>query len=215
MNIYKKIYDKLCKNGKNLKEHYAPKSNIHKHHIRPKHAGGLDKNSNFTYLTVREHIIAHFLLWKIYQSPNDLRAMKMLGAELTPKQRSIVGKYCHENGIGFHSKKYQNNKQWHLDRAKKSSETQRKNKIGAFFDPELKKEIASKGGKEGVKTQRKNKIGAFFDPELKKEIASKGGQALKGLICVTNGKHRTRIKPELLNKYISEGYKKGFTLYDI
>ena len=71
---------------------YGPKSGIHKHHIIPKHRGGKDTVDNFTYLTVREHIIAHFLLWKIHGSPNDLRSMHMLGANLTPKQRKILRK---------------------------------------------------------------------------------------------------------------------------
>lgn len=213
MSIYITIYNNLCKKGKLLKEHYKPKSNIHAHHIIPKHSGGADDANNLTYLTIRQHIIAHFLLWKIYKNFNDLRSMKMLGAKLNYKQRSIIGKKCRENKIGYFNDKYQKDPNWHKNRTDKSTATQRKNKVGAFFDPTLRKEICSKGGKAAAISQKMNKTGAFQNPELQKKIASLGGKSLKGLICVTNGKHRTRIKPHLLKEYESIGYKRGFTLF--
>jgi len=62
------------------------------------------------------------------------------------------------------------------------------------------------------KTQIKNKIG-IFDSNKRTEYAKLGGQSLKGMICVTNGIHRTRIKPHLLDEYVSNGYRLGFTLF--
>ena len=54
----------------------------------------------------------------------------------------------------------------------------------------------------------------FFEhPENFKKFSSLRGKAIKGLICVTNGGHRTRIRPEKLQEYISKGYRKGFTLH--
>lgn len=79
MSIYRKIYNNLCQKGCQLKEHYGPGLGLHRHRILPGHSGGTYEESNCTYLTPREHIIAHFLLWKLYKNPNDLRSMNMLG----------------------------------------------------------------------------------------------------------------------------------------
>jgi len=52
----------------------------------------------------------------------------------------------------------------------------------------------------------------IHDPANFQKYASLGGKALKGMICVTNGVHRTRIRPDKLQEYISNGYRKGFTV---
>lgn len=57
---YKLIYDKLIASGSKEK---FPLS--HGHHIIPKHIGGTDDEWNFVFLTVRQHALAHRLLWKI------------------------------------------------------------------------------------------------------------------------------------------------------
>ena len=101
MNIYHNIYYNLCESRKQLKYKWVKDSGLHRHHIIPVHSGGTDDEVNFTYLTIREHIIAHFLLWKMNNNPNDLRSMKMLGANITPTQRKIIGEYCRDNNIGF------------------------------------------------------------------------------------------------------------------
>lgn len=102
--LYTKIYKNICEKGKfNKKVYESKEQNLHKHHIIPKHMGGHDIEENYTYISVREHIICHFLLWKIYRLPNDLRAMKMLGANLSKEHRRIVGIWCKENKIGYHA----------------------------------------------------------------------------------------------------------------
>jgi len=185
---------------------WKPSSNLHRHHIIPKHAGGTDDISNFTYLTIREHIIAHYLLWKIYKSPNDLRAMYMLGANLTSHQRKITGEYCRDNDIGFFSKSLEERNEWR----RMGAATQIKNMIG-IHNPDKFKEHASLGGKIGAQSQMKAGI-AIFNKEKRSEYASLGGKSLIGMICVTNGKHRTRIRQERLNEFLSNGYRLGFTL---
>lgn len=200
------IYNNLCHRGCQLKESWYKGSNIHKHHIIPKHFGGLDEESNYTYLTIREHIIAHYLLWKIHRNPNDLRSMKMLGANLTYQQRKIVGEWCRDNKIGFHSVTPEQKREW----AMKGIETQIKNEIG-IHNPKNFKKNASIGGKIGSRSQINQGI-AIFDKKQRLKYASLGGKSLKGMICVTNGKHRTRIKPEKIEEYLKNGYKKGFTL---
>lgn len=112
MDIYSKIYYTLCQKRKQLINEWVSGSNLHRHHIIPKHSGGTDNLENYTYLTIREHIIAHFLLWKMHKNINDLRAMKMLGAKLTTQHRKIIGKWCHENKIGFHNATPEERNMW-------------------------------------------------------------------------------------------------------
>lgn len=204
--FYNKVYYNLCMSKSTIINEWKPGSNLHRHHIIPKHAGGTDDSSNFTYLTIREHIIAHYLLWKIYKSANDLRAMHMLGANLTVHQRKITGEYCRDNDIGFFSKSLEERNEWR----RKGATTQINNMIG-IHNPDKFKEHASLGGKIGAQSQMKMGVG-IFNKEKRSEYASLGGKSLIGMICVTNGKHRTRIRLERLNEFLSNGYTLGFTL---
>lgn len=162
--IYYNIYHKLCKSKKNLKEHYKTGSGLHRHRINPGHAGGKYTEDNITYLTPREHVIAHYLLWKIYGNPNDLRSMNMLGAKLSVEQRKIVGKWCYENKIGFH--KYHGT-DFHREYSKKGLETQRKsyeetgNKQNFYYwsTKEGIKERASMGGSASWEVQKRERNG--------------------------------------------------------
>lgn len=212
--FYKNIYDNLCLKNKHRKKEWKKESNLHRHHIIPKHHNGKNNDDNYTYLTIREHIIAHFLLWKIYNNPNDLRSMNMLGACLTFKQRQQIGIFCRDNEIGFFAEKYkEKRKEWQ----KKGLQTQKnniddKNSFYYWSTKEGRKKRASMGGKKGGTIQKQNKIG-FFNLENRKKWAKMGGESLKGMICVTNGTHRTRIKPEKLDEYMSKGYILGFKLF--
>lgn len=211
MSIYSQIYYKLCNSKSQLKESWVRGSGLHRHHIIPKHSGGKDEETNYTYLTPREHQIAHFLLWKIYHNVNDLRSMKMLGARLTLLQRKQIGLFCRDNKIGLFSEQYKLDKNKQTERCKKSANTQKENQIGTF-EPSFRKKWASEAGKIGGTTQKLNNQG-IHNPENFKKYASLGGKALSGFVCVTNGKHRTRIKPEMLQSYLDKGYIKGFTLF--
>lgn len=204
--MYLEIYEALCNKNRIRREGLS----LHEHHIIPRHSGGQDDESNYTYLTPREHQIAHFLLWKINRNPNDLRSMKMLGARLTKEQRRIIGLWCRDNDIGMHSAAYRSNKQANIERTKKSAATQKERGVGTF-DPEYRKVIASRGGTIGGKSQKEAKIG-IHDPANFKKNSSLGGKSIIGMICVTNGQHRTRIRPEKLEEYLTAGYVKGFTL---
>jgi hypothetical protein len=119
--MYQTIYHNICERGCQRKKQYTKHSGLHKHHIKPKHSGGKDDDNNFTYLTEREHIIAHYLLWKINHNENDIWAAQFLKAksfipkEIRKKQASkggkIGGKKQAELGLGFHQ--YKNNPELH------------------------------------------------------------------------------------------------------
>jgi len=200
----KTIYHHLCQSRKCLKEYYGRGSGLHKHHIIPTHSGGLDDESNYTYLTPREHQIAHYLLWRIYRNPNDLRSMKMLGAKLTPLQRKITGEFCRDNNIGFFGADELLKNEWR----KKGAYSQVFNKIG-IHNPDNFAKYASLGGKAGAAAQIKNKIGIHTDNQTKRsEWASLGGKAHIGKKCMYKPGDTTfkKVKPEDINKYLIEGY---------
>jgi len=79
MNIYNTLYHNLVESHRCLKEQWVPiGSGLDRHHIIPRHAGGTDDESNFTYLTHREHIAAHWLLWKIHGRDGDKAAWRVM-----------------------------------------------------------------------------------------------------------------------------------------
>jgi hypothetical protein len=84
MDIYTVIHDNLVNSRKHLKEEWKPVgSTLERHHIVPRHTGGLDEESNYTYLTLREHIIAHWLLWKLHgRSEDRIACLAMRGKNI-------------------------------------------------------------------------------------------------------------------------------------
>ena len=56
---------------------------LHKHHIVPKHMGGLgpghpQEHLNIMELSREDHAIAHLILYKLYGNNNDLRSAVLL-----------------------------------------------------------------------------------------------------------------------------------------
>jgi hypothetical protein len=100
MSFYKRVYDSICNKGKLMLSEWSLDTNLkyHKHHIVPRHMNGTDNESNYTYLTIREHYLAHWLLWKINGNYKDLCASYLLqnkdnkSAEVRKIWASIGGK---------------------------------------------------------------------------------------------------------------------------
>ena len=86
MNSYNIIYKNLVSSHQHLKEEWKPVgSGLERHRIIPGHQGGTYEESNCTYLTHREHIIAHWLLWKINGLEKDFLAFRLMkGIEQWP-----------------------------------------------------------------------------------------------------------------------------------
>lgn len=66
---YKNRYDKFIKQIKSLEQRSLDEY-TEVHHIQPKCLKGTDNKNNLIILTLREHFLAHWLLWKAY--PNYL-----------------------------------------------------------------------------------------------------------------------------------------------
>jgi hypothetical protein len=168
--------------------------------------GGTDEKNNLTCLTIREHIIAHFLLWKINKNPNDLRSMNMLGARLTTEQRRTVGLFCRDNNIGFFCASSSQKEEWRA----KGRETMKKNKIGIYTDDkDNRKKWTSNAGKAGAKSQKENLIG-IHNPENFSKFASKGGKAMKDIVCIHKEGVKTKVYPPQLQTYLDDGWQLGW-----
>lgn len=207
---YLSVYNNLCSSRSQLKEHWTSGSGLHRHHIIPRHMGGEDTDENFTYLTPREHVIAHFLLWKIYKNPNDLRSMHMLGAKLTVEQRKIVGYFCRDNNIGFFSASEEDRKRWRLNGLQTQKNSGDTNSFYFWSTEEGRKKRASMGGKVGSRVQIEKKI-AIFDPEVQRKAAVLGAKSHKGKRCMYLPGDSTfiRVLQSDIERRLSEGYVFG------
>jgi HNH endonuclease len=206
-SIYSSIYNNLCSSRVHLKETWKPGSNLHRHHIVPKHSGGTDDESNFTYLTIREHIIAHFLLWKMHRNPNDLRSMHMLGAKLTSRQRKIIGEFCRDNNIGFYSATLEQKLEW----SNLGRKTMKEKSIGMYgFTYEQRSQWNAQF--KLFKNWKGNDVWKFWmSPEGRKIRASMGGKAMKGrkAMFIPGQKEFKRVKIEEIAEHLSIGYVFG------
>jgi hypothetical protein len=208
--MFNQIYSNLCEGNKSRKENYRKYSGLHEHHITPKHMGGDNSEENLTYLSVREHIIAHYLLWKIYKNPNDLRSMKMLGANLSSQHRKITGEFCRDNQIGFFSSPIDERKEWQIKGIESQKQDYLNNKTKNFYywsTEEGRKERASLGGKQRASAE----FSYWASKEGRQERASLGGKAHKGkkVMHLPGTKGWKRILPEEISTKLNEGWKFG------
>lgn len=203
----KSIYTNLCESRKTRVNEYTPGSGLHAHHIIPKHMGGEDSPSNLTYLTVREHILAHKLLWKIHKNPNDLRSMHMLGANLTPEQRRITGEFCRDNNIGFFGASAEQKREWRKKGVESQKETGSKQSFWWWSTPEGRRERSSMGGKAAHKSGNSWNL-SMVSKEHHSEIASMGAKSHKGKRAMhkPGDKSFIRVAPEDFDQRLSEGY---------
>jgi hypothetical protein len=175
MKFYTQLYHNLCVKGKLNKEHYGPGSGLHAHHIIPRHTGGTDDPHNYTFLTVREHVIAHYLLWKMHRNPNDLRSMHMLGANLSPAFRKITGVFCRDNNIGIHAADSEQRAEW--GRLAYEKNIQEQTAFAYWASPEGRKQRASMGGKASLISGNNKEFAYWMSPEGVKKRAQMGAAA--------------------------------------
>lgn len=104
---YQKIYEDLISDAK-----INPKSDSYKelHHIIPICLGGSNDKDNLVYLTARQHYLAHWLLYKLYKTPNLIYAWhSMSRVGVGQEKRSINSHlfcYCRKELKLVLSKKY-------------------------------------------------------------------------------------------------------------
>ena len=157
MSIYTAIHDNLVNSRKHLKEEWKPVgSGLERHHIVPRHIGGLDEEANYTYLTHREHIIAHWLLWKLHGRSEDKIA------HLSMRAKDIKVAYHSKESRRKMSEAKKNFVPW--NKGKKTGD--KCSRKGFKFSEESKKKMSdarkgrapwNKGKKIGDKCKPKNK----------------------------------------------------------
>ena len=123
----------------------------HRHHIIPKHMGGGDSEGNIERITVPEHADRHEALWLEHGRIQDYWAMCLLRSDNWSadkvRVRQSQGGYVQgrRNAESGHMARIQKMVD-HSAAGKKGSATCKERGVNAFFDPELKKDIAKLGG---------------------------------------------------------------------
>jgi hypothetical protein len=165
--------------------------------------GGSDEPSNLIELTVEEHAEEHKKLFLLYGKHDDYVAWKALSGVIGKEE--LISELCRLGG---------------LQQGKINSETGHMKNI--------QKIGASIGGKRSAEVCREKQTNAFFNPELRLEIAKLGGKAqgkinsesghLKnisklskrntGMFWITNGCDNKMIKTE---SEMCDGWHKGKT----
>ena len=108
---YQKVYNDLMQSRLSIKKdrHIERKngSYFEGHHIIPKSKGGTGlssrglNNDNIVYLTAREHFLAHWLLWKIYQDRSTALAFHKMISNNKNQNRIISSKGYEEARLAF------------------------------------------------------------------------------------------------------------------
>jgi len=94
--IYKNLIDKaILENRIRSTEIY-----YENHHIIPKHMGGDNLEDNLVLLTFKEHILAHYLLWRIYGCEGDklMYSLRNLQTEEAQRLRVKLAVAANRNG---------------------------------------------------------------------------------------------------------------------
>ena len=92
-NTYINAYELLCESNKHKEEEWKPVgSGLSRHRIIPGHTGGEYTDDNCTYLTLDQHALAHWLLWKLYRRPQDHLAYKLMLGVDPEHYPSMLGK---------------------------------------------------------------------------------------------------------------------------
>jgi len=197
-SIYTQIYDNLVEKGKaqTLKEQWEQVgSGLERHHIIPKHQSGTDDESNFTYLTHREHIAAHFLLWKINGHTEDQSAYKMM-----------KGTKCYPSRLGAkHTEESKRRISESKKGKKKSEETRRRiseSKKGKKKSEETRRRMSeSHKGKKLSEEHKRNLSEAGKGKKISEEQKRKHSETMKGRKL---SEETRRKQSDSLKKYWAE-----------
>jgi len=101
------IYDNLIQRAKSESRTRSNETYYERHHIIPRYMNGSDDEENLVLLTFREHVIAHYLLWRMYGNKEDQLMYKMRSGQREEAQRVRVELAVEANrngGNGFWKK---------------------------------------------------------------------------------------------------------------
>jgi hypothetical protein len=189
---YAKNYNYYIEYVKTLNRYKKGDIYYEAHHIYPKSMGGLDDNSNIVLLTAREHYLAHYLLWKIYNNKEMSNAFLLMNNR---NKKTILNSKMYEILKKEHSK----NISTVFSKANKINKIGNKNFLGKKHSDETKIKLSEKalGRKHSDETKQKmsetrkghrpwNK-GFNHTDESKRKISN----ATKGINNPFYGKHHS------------------------
>jgi len=168
------------------------------HHKTPIHAGGVDGLDNLVCLDKDSHAQAHLDLYEKYDNFRDLCAYYMIGYNFTKAHEissseggKLGGQIVYEKQIGIF-RDDDERLEWASMGGSAAQETLKREQKSAFYDPELKREISSKGGKNGRFSKEYLKRQGIQNPEevLREEQSNrgkKGGKGNAGFIWMNDG----------------------------
>ena len=99
LNPYENFIQKLKNEEKNKKDDTGKVLiGIEKHHILPRFDGGTDDPSNLVLVSIKEHVIAHWLRWRVLEKPQDYAAFlfRIGDTEEAIAQRNLAIKAARE-----------------------------------------------------------------------------------------------------------------------
>ena len=93
---YQKDYDELISAAKSQNR---TKGQIYYelHHIKPKSLGGDNSKENLVLLTFEEHLLAHYLLWKITKTDKMAKALISMKPNIPKEELEEIKKHCSNN----------------------------------------------------------------------------------------------------------------------
>lgn len=189
-NRYKKFIDALknqCIDGY-----------FEKHHILPRSMGGGDDASNIVCLTLRQHYIAHWMLWKAYGGKmavafDYMNGIKKYGYRLTGRTIKLlsqdVSKRRSERQVSAETREKQRQAKLGKQLSAEHIENVRQAQLGRKLSDEWKANVsAAKRGKSN------GRLGHIMAEETKKRI----GDAQRGeLNHMTGRKHSPETKEKM------------------
>jgi predicted AAA+ superfamily ATPase len=125
-------------------------SQIHVHHIVPKHRGGTNNKTNLIEVTVTQHAIFHYCEWKLWKNEYDRIAWKSLSNQISLTEAQKLA---------------------HLEGCKKGAKSLSK-ETRVFASKMQSRESKVLGGKGGGKSCYEQKKGMFsLSKEKRQNIA--------------------------------------------
>lgn len=172
---YLKIYQKICRKGKDRIK--MPNDGLETHHIVPKSLGGSNSNENLTVLTAREHYICHRLLVKIYYHDDTKRRKMIYALWWMSKTRQfndekIVNSHSYEQARKMFLDEMPTKQKSHADRFRKNHAEGKYNYDYKKVSESLKTTLASLS-KEEMTERMKNSVGNC-DHEKRGQSIKKG-----------------------------------------
>jgi hypothetical protein len=193
------IYNNLVNTAKS--ENRIKNSEIYyeNHHIIPRHMGGSDCDENLVLLTFREHIISHYLLWRIYGNDGDRLMFLMRSGQSEEAQRLRVKLAVEANragGKGFENWKGERHPMKNPEKVKQALNT----KLKKYGKSLMKMD-------DGIRKMLSEKMKHINN---KPEVKEKRANTIRQINSTISNEDRLKKYPRQKEKNANWGWSKGY-----